>query len=510
MALGATRIRVLRESLVESLLLAVGGGGLGAVLALGMTRAIGAYAPADLFGRITQIDSIRLNSTVLLFTIGLSILTGLLFGGIPGIQVTRLNIESVLRDASRTISQRTRLQHLLMAVEIAVSVLLTVAAGLLLRGFIHVVEIPSGYNAANLLTFTIDSPVGSPSANRIAPGASDATARIQFFQTLLDRISGIPEVQTAATSTYLPLTRLGLRVLLRVDGAPPEPIPQGMTPISAISPGYFRTMNIPLKQGRSFETTDDSRAPLVVIVSEAVARHFFGADNPIGRTVSLPGWTPEASSQSGSVVGVVADVRAAGPDQPIAPQIYIPYAQGPVWGTNTIIVRSRSSRKDLAATVREVVRSLDVDRPVYDVQTMDQRLDGVLSGRRFNLLLFGAFAVGAGLLAVAGVYSVITYIVSQRTHEIGIRMSLGAAKTDILSLFIREGLSWVIGGLVVGIALSISLTRAMSSLLFDISPTDFLTYSSVTSLILVVAAVACYIPARASAQVDPSIALREE
>jgi len=496
--LGAGRRRLMQQMLTESLLLALVGGMLGVLLAFWLAEALMTLAAANTFGEISRLATVNIDIRVLGFALLVSFLTGALFGLAPAFQLSRPELNDLLKEGWRGSGfHRGRVRHLLMVTEVALSIVLLVGAGLLIRSFINLLEINPGFKAEHLLTARLSLPY---------PRYQDRARRQQFVEQLLPRISALPGVESAGAINHLPLTDFLFTGWLRVEGQA-EAINRNEAgiPISQITPGYFRAMSIPLRSGRNFTEHDDADAPRVVILNETLARKLFFGQEPIGRRV----WVPGPGKGMPIVVGVVGDVRHEGLDRDVRPEVYVPYTQNPS-GFMTLVIRSKVDPLSLGAAVRKEVLALDSSLPVYQVMTMDQRLSESFASRRFNLLLLGVFAFLALTLAAVGVYGVIAYGVTQRTHEIGIRMALGARGGDVLRLLMRQGMSLVALGVVLGLAGAWALTRVMTNLLFGVTPTDATTFASVAALLIVVALLACYIPARRATKVDPLVALRYE
>ncbi len=497
-SLGAGRLRLVRQMLTESLLLALGGGALGLLLAFCLTKALVALAAADTFGDISHLATVNLDFRVLGFTLLVSLATGILSGSAPAILLSRPNLNDSLKEGGRSgVFHRSRLRHLLMMTEVALAVVLLAGAGLLIRSFARLLEVNPGYRAEGLLTLRVSLP---------ELRYEQAEKRKAFYHEILQRVSALPGVESAGVINHLPLTDFQLAGWLRIPGRPQPFNANGPgTPMGIVSQDYFRVMGIPLRAGRIFTERDDSESPRVAILSEALARQLFPDEDAVGKKV----WMPGPGKDTPTVIGVVGDVKHQGLDRDVTPQAYVPYLQFAMPST-AIVVRTTGNPLRLAAAVRNQALAIDREVPVYEVQTMDERLTASISSRRFNLLLLGVFALLALALAAVGVYGVIAYVVTQRTQEVGIRIALGAQRSDVLRLFIWQGMTSVVIGVALGLAGAWALTRVMASLLFSVSATDPATFAGVALLLTVVALLACYLPARRASRVDPMVALRYE
>jgi putative ABC transport system permease protein len=500
-ALGARSWRLMRQMLTESWLLALGAGALGLLLAFLLTKAFVAMTPTDMFGDIARLSPINLDLRALGFTSIVSLLTGTLFGLAPAFQFSRPNPQNLndsLKEGGRGHSfQRTWLRQSLMVMEVALAIVLLAGAGLLMRSFVKLLEVNPGYRSDNLLTAQVSPP---------ALGYEESGRRNAFYREILQRVSALPGVESAGAINHLPLTDFQLGGWLRLPGRPQFlNLDQPAIPIGIVNEDYFRTMAIPLRAGRVFNERDHSETQRVVILSESLARSLYPNEDAVGKQV----WMPGPGEDMSTVIGIVGDVRHQGLERGVTPQIYVPYMQSELWSA-TIVIRTTSDPLRLAAAVRNQALAVDQGAPVYDIQTMERRLATSMSSRRFNLLLLSIFALLALTLAAVGVFSVIAHAVTQRTYEIGIRMALGASPGAILRLFVGQGMTFVAIGIALGLAGAWGLTRVMATLLFGVSATDPLTFAGVAFLLSIVALLACYLPARRAAKVDPMISLRFE
>jgi len=495
-ALGAGRLRLVRQLLTESVLLAVVGGGLGLVLSFWGIPLLLAFSPSE----IPRQTEIGINAWVLGFTLAVSVLTGVVFGLAPALQASKTDLHETLKEGGRTSagSARHRLSSLLVVSEIALTLVLLVGAGLFVRSFIRLMRVDPGFNPENLLTMQIAVP---QSQNSKVP------QMLAYYDELFKRIEALPGVQAVGAATRLPLMpRNGVTSTLTIEG---RPVPAAELPeieFRRASTNYFRAMGIPLLKGRYFTAQDTPQVPPVAIITESAARRFWPNENPVDqhiKTFSSPNapWL--------TIVGVVGDVRHFGLDSDARPEVYIASGQAPPSGP-FMVVRTASDPLKLAAAVRAQVQAMNPDQPTDNIQTMSQVLTASVAQRRFNMLLLGFFAGLALLLAAVGIYGLMSYTVTQRTHEIGIRMALGAQRRDIVRLVVGRGLVLALSGVGVGLAGAFALTHLASRLLFKVSATDPVTFVSISLLLTIVALVACYLPARKATKVDPMVALRYE
>jgi putative ABC transport system permease protein len=495
-ALGAPRFRIAAQLLTESWVLAMAGGAVALLVGYASLRALQALGPPQ----IPHLASVRLDPRVLLFTLIIATMTGILFGLSPAVLASRVKLDEALnRNTSRSSSGhgQHRVRSILVTTEIALAVVLLVGAGLLTRSFIYLISVNPGFDPHRLLTLRI-----ALSGNKYSKPEQQAA----FYQQLLERVRALPTIQSADAGSGLP--PIGWRSLAGTDVEGQPEAPAGLrpdVPQDVVGPGYFRTLRIPLLSGRVFTEMDRLGAPEVCIVNQAFACQFFPDQNAIEKHV-------RSGARTGpwlKIVGIVGNVRQLGPDHPELPQIYFPYTQEPV-SDMEVVLRSAGDPLNSVAAVKTAVRALNANQPVYDVATMDERLSALIAPQRFNALLVGVFALLALGLGAIGIYGVLAYSVAWRTHEIGIRIALGAHREDVLALIMGEGMRIVVLGMGIGLLGALALARLLRSLLFGVSPTDPVTLVAVSVGLALVAVLACYLPARRATRVDPMVALRHE
>jgi putative ABC transport system permease protein len=495
-AMGASRGRVLRQMLTESFLLSAIGGIAGLLLSVWLIQALLSIVPEG----APRLDQVGIDYRVLTFAFVISALTGVLFGLVPAFQASKLDVTSALKEGGRSGEghRRTSARSLLLIGEVALSLILLVGAGLLIKSFVRLQEVRPGFNSHNVLIAS----VALPGFKYKEP------QRPEFFRQLIERLEAAPGVQAVGGAVNLPLGASGYGIgrAFVPEGRPLTVDDSADASFSTITGDYFRALQIPLIAGRTFERRDNADAPKVVIINEAVAKRHFGSPaEAIGKRLTI--WRDEQFLRE--IVGVVGDTKTAALDAQGGAQIYVPHAQDWQWNFMAMVVRTASDPAGFVTTFRREVQALDKDQPVYNVRTMDDVVMNSLGTRRVSMQLFAVFACAALLLAALGIYGVMAYSVTQRTQEIGIRMALGAQKSDVLGLVIRQGMTLTVIGVAVGLGGAVALTRLIANLLFGVEATDPLTFLAIPVLLLFVALVACYLPARRAARLDPTVALAQ-
>jgi putative ABC transport system permease protein len=498
-ALGASRWRLLQQSLAESLVLSLIGTAFGVVLAIWGIDVIKIVGGKTL----PQLEAVELSQPALLFTLGLSLLTALFFGLLPALQNSQTDLIESLKAHGRSFTSghfRTRLRAALVVSEIAFALVLLMCAGLLIRSVSRLQKVDPGFDYAQVLKMDL----GLPS---VRYSADDK--KINFFRELTTRVRALSGVTSAGVTTPLPASGGFDTTSIEVEGQPVQPGLEPSVDRYIITPGYLEAMRIPLVRGRSLEERDVHDTSQVLLVSQSLADRFWPNQNPLGKRIKLP-WNPGRDDEPWrEVAGVVGDVKQYGPDKPSTMALYLPHAQYPV-SFMTLAVRSNGDPATMVGPVRQVIQSLDADQVPTDVMTMEEVMADSIQTRRFSMTLLGAFAALALTLAAIGIYGVMSYAVAQRTHELGIRLALGARTFNVLALVLKSALALTVAGITVGSVGVFAVTRLMKSLLFDTAPNDLPTFVAVCAGLMLVAMVACYIPARRATKVDPLVALRNE
>ncbi|HMG35630.1 MAG TPA: ABC transporter permease [Blastocatellia bacterium] len=494
MALGATRARLIAQLLTESLLLALIGGGLGVLLALWGVQALATRIPVDL----PRLEEVRIDGPAVLYAIIVSIATGALFGLWPAIRATKLELNEALKVGGRALTKGPgsgRVSSALIVVEVGLSVLLLVGAGLLLRSFVRVMSVDKGFKAENILMADLSL---SPTKYM------EITNRREFYRRLLEQLDSLPGVRGSSVISGAPLAKESTVTVITDEHTPNVPIlERPLVDRRYISPGYFKTMSIPLRQGRLFDESDRKRA--VTILSEKIATRLWPGEDPIGKRVR-----ESDSSPSTEVVAVVGDIRASALEKDPSAAMYLPYWQGDVSDLSdmSLMVRTDIDSQSMAGVLREEIRKLDAETPIAEMKTMERVVSESVSRRRSQMFLLSIFAGVAMLLAAVGIYGVVSYSVTERTNEIGIRLALGAERRDVFRLVLKEGMIPALTGVSIGLVAAFAFARVIKSLLFGVSATDPATLFVIAATLTIVALLACWIPARRATKVDPMIALR--
>jgi predicted permease len=497
-ALGAGRWRIIRQILTESLLIALFGGALGLVLGIWGVSGLTALGP----DKLPRLHMVSIDWRMFVFTLGVSLITGLIFGLVPALNVSKANLNELLKDSSRGSTggpRHRRLRGMLVIAEVSLAFILLVGAGLLMRSFIYLQRAEPGFNPDRVMTASIDL-----SYERYR----DRPAMATFFQRLLERIQAVPGVRSVGATTDLPLTGYNENTSFVIEGQSPSDDDNTHARYHSVTPDYFRTIGVPLKSGRYFIEEDDADAPSVLLINESMARRYWPDEDALGKRITFrhnPGekdWV--------TVVGIVGDVKDTPGANVTEPAFYWPLAQNAWQQEFFLAVRTDVDPLALVESVRQEVFAVDKDLAVSDINTLEQITGASINGPRFALLLIGIFAGVALTLAAVGIYGVMSYSVNQRSHEIGLRIALGAQQRDVLKLVIRQGILLALIGVAIGVASASILTQVMGSLLFGVSATDPVTFAAIAILLTGIALLACYVPARRATSVDPMIALRYE
>ncbi len=498
-ALGASRWRIIQQLLTESLIVALIGGALGVLVGVWGIDLLRASNPGEAATFAPGWYQLGINVPVLIFTLGLSLLSGIVFGLAPAWQVSKPDLNNALKEGERQTTGRShRLRSSLVVFEVALSLVLLVGAGLLVRSFLALLKINPGFNAENILTMNLVLPVAK---------YKDEAQRATFYQGLVERVKHLPGVQSAAVVNYLPLGGANSSDDYLVEGIPePPPGQEYEGRYRVCSADYFQTMGIRTVKGRGFTEQDNAGAAPVVIVNETLVRKHWPGLDPIGKRIRFYG--PLDKHPWMEIVGVVQDVKHE-LNLPVVPEYYLPHAQD-AWNAMVLVAKTSVEPASLAPQIRQQVWGIDKDQPVFDVRTMEEVRSISMTVYTFSSAMLGIFAGVALLLAAIGIYGVMAFNVTQRTHEIGIRMALGARASDVVKLVIKHGMILAVLGVVLGLGGSWAITRFMRTLLVDVSATDVFTLTVVSFSLLVVALFACYIPARRATKVDPLVALRYE
>ena len=500
LALGASRSRLIRQALTESALLGLLGGALGLLISIWAIAALARGIPEGFSKFIPGWTHLGINFTVLAFTFGLSTLAGTLAGLAPVWHSTRTNLNEALKAGGRSdsgTSSRNRLRSVLVISEVALSLVLLIGAGLMVRSFVEMLRADLGIQPENVLAMQI-------SLSR--ESYEDKSKKVAFYDQLLARVGELPGVVKAGAVNIVPFSSGDDSSTFQIIGRPP--FPQGQEPdtqVRVTTPGYFDAIGTSLRRGRFYGAQDNANATRVVLINEAFAKKFLPGQEPIGQRINFGG----GEKQTQEIIGVVADVKNDDLDEAVDPIAYSPYAQN-AWSTMSLVIRGTQDPSRLASAVRSEVQALDPNLPVSNIKPVSQMIDERISPKRLMTYILGVFALIALLLASVGIYGVMSYAVTQRTREIGVRMAMGAQAVDVLRLVIKNGMTMALVGVAIGLAGAYALTRLLANLLFKVAPTDPVTFAAVSVSLIVVALIACYVPARRATKVDPLVALRYE
>jgi putative ABC transport system permease protein len=496
-ALGASRLRLTRQLLTESVVLSLFGGALGLLIAVWGLNLLVSFIP----GNLPRLNEITLDNRAMIFTLSISVFTGIVFGLIPALQASNPNLNDCLKEGGKeaaNLGGSNRIRNVFAIVEVALALVLLAGAGLMTKSFLRLQDVNPGFDPNRVVTMQVQLP---------SSRYKEEVQLAGYSNQLLEKIGVLPGVEAASLTSDLPFSGGSDFLAFSIEGiptSPSDPIQDAET--HTVSPDYFKTLGIPLKRGSLFTSQDQANLPGVVVISETMAKRYWGNDDPIGKRITTGGGDNPPWMK---IIGIVADVRHKALNSEPYPQMYVPIAQQPE-RTFTILARSSTDTASLIPVLRNQVRELDANVPVFNVRTMEQILADSIAPPRFNAMLIVLFAVLALLLAAVGIYGVISYGVSQRRHEIGIRMALGARPSEILKMVVGQGLKLVLIGIGIGLVAVYLLTRLMSNLLFEVSATDPFTFILVSFLLTGVALLACLVPARRAAKTDPMVALRYE
>ena len=494
--LGASRWRIARQLLTESVMLSLVGGTLGVLVAWWGTRALVALSPPALI----NLKTVGVKLPVLAFTLGLSVITGIVFGLVPALEATRFDLHGSLKEGGKNVggtSGSHRVRSLFVVTQVALAMVLLVGAGLFIRSLRRLESVDPGFNANNLLTMRVTLPLAK---------YEEEPKRIEFFKKALEQMRAIPGVEAAGAINSAPFTGLYPGTNVEVDGQKLPPGQELKTGVCVTDADYFATMQIPLKQGRMYTEQEATEMRHVVLVNEEFVRQNLGGLNPLGKRLTI---YMKQENVPTEIIGVVANHKHLGLDLPIEPMVYWPHSEL-VYTGMTLMLRTRGDANAIAPAARNVIRSLDPQQPIGEVATMESLLSTSVARSRFSASLLTVFSFVALVMAAVGIYGVMSYSVLQRTHEIGVRMALGAGRFDVLKLVVKKGIVLGVIGVAAGLAASFALTRLISSLLFEVTATDAATFTAVSVGLFLVTLIACYVPARRATRVDPLKALRYE
>jgi putative ABC transport system permease protein len=495
-ALGAGAMRIARQLLIESTMLSAIGGALGLLIGVGAVRVLSATLPDTI--AYANLKTVQIDAAVFLFTLLISLGTGMLFGLAPAIKAARTDVQASLKEGGRGFSSgRSLARSALVVVEVALSMVLLISAGLLIRSFSKLESVDPGFDAPHVLSMSL-APWGR---------FHNKAQLVEFVRQVLDRVRALPGVEAAGTTHFLPLGGAGSATgFWRADQAAPEHGSEPVTEVACVMPGYFAAMGIPVQRGRVFNDRDREGAPATVVINHAAARLLYADEDPVGKQLTVEWDHPD---QPYEIVGVVGDIRQRSLDQDMKPGIFLSMAQAPT-APLVLVARAHGDPKRLAIAIQGQIHGLDRDMPISDIKTMGEYVSESVAPARFNTVLLGGFAGLALVLAAVGIFGVISYSVAQRTQEIGIRRALGADTVSVLRLVLTQAMGLTAAGVIAGIVGALAATRLLQTLLFQVTPTDAVTFIAVSVVLSAVALLASYLPARRAAKVDPMIALRYE
>jgi predicted permease len=497
-AMGATRFEIMRQVLVESVVLSLCGGALGVVLSVVLLKTMLRFVPQNL----PRLDQVAVDGGVLLFAALASILTGMLFGVLPAWRMSRLDPSLALREGARSVTSgrgQHRLNSVLVIVETAIGLVLLVGAGLLIRSFMQVLNVDPGFNPHHVLTASVSLPENQ------YPDLKKA----QFYDELLPRLAALPGVKSVSSAYPLPLSHNNIGISFTIEGRPIAKGDEPSAPVTIVTPEFFRTLDIPLLSGRAFLATDDSKSPGVIIVNQAFARKYFPNEDAVGKRIK-PGLGDGVTNDVvREIVGVVGDVKRRGITAAMPAQYYLPFKQALILDPS-VVIRTDGDPLSLIGPLREQLTRIDSNVPLFEISTLDEYVSLAAAQPRFQTVLITFFAVMALLLSAVGLYAVLSYMVAQRTLEIGLRLALGAQRQDVLGLILRRGMILAGAGLGIGIVVSLLLTRFLSGMLYGVRPFDPLTFVGVSAVLLLASAAASCAPAFRAARMDPMKTLREQ
>jgi putative ABC transport system permease protein len=492
-ALGATRFRIIRQLLAESLLLSIAGGALGLLLAYWLVGALISLSPPNIY----RIEEVGIDRYALLFTIAVSAATSVIFGLVPALKASRVDLQTALKSASNGIgAESKRMRNALVVVEVTLTVVLLAGAGLLIKSFWLLLQVDPGFRTENVLTIQVSLPRSDYDSE---------SKTIAFYDQVLPRLSSLAGVESVGAINNLPLGGVNINGQVIIEGRPEDP---GYGGFRVVSKDYFRALGIPLLRGRLFSESDDMRSMPVAIIDRSVAEKSWPDEEALGKRIRSS--MDRAGDVWMTIIGIVGDVRQSGLDSDTYPAIYVPYTQRPYRAREmTIAARATGDYSTLIAAARQQVAEIDKNLPV-SFDRLDALLSKSVANRRYNMIMLGIFAALALMLSMIGIYGVMSYSVTQSTREIGIRMALGADQKDVLKMVLTNGMTLSVAGIAIGMGLAAGLTRLMASLLYKVSATDAMVFATAPLLIVAVAFLACWIPARRAMKVDPQVSLRYE